>query len=77
MSIHSRTRGENERGKKPGSKLSPASLNKDLRTVKAALNVAAEWEYLKAVPKFKMDREPKYLPRYITPEHFAGIIPGV
>jgi hypothetical protein len=31
-----------ERGKKPGSKLSPASLNKDLRTVKAALNVAPE-----------------------------------
>jgi len=62
-----------ERGKKPGSKLSPATINKDMRTVKAALNVAAEWGYLESVPKFKMEREPKYLPRYITPEHFLDL----
>lgn len=42
-----------ERGKKPGSTVSPATINKDLRHVKAALRVAHEWGYMQTVPKFK------------------------
>jgi integrase len=53
--------------------LSPATINKDLRTVKTALNIAVEWGYLESVPKFKTEREPKHLPRYVTPEHFTDI----
>jgi integrase len=62
-----------EPGKKKGSLLSPASINKDLRHVKAALRVAAEWGYLRAVPKFRMEKVVKALPTYVTGEHFAAI----
>jgi integrase len=63
------------KGKKPGSVISPASVNKDLRHVKAALRVACEWGYIERVPKIRFEREPKTLPRYVTPEHF-GVIYG-
>jgi integrase len=62
-----------EPGRKPGSMLSPASINKDLRHIKAALRVAQEWGYLHTVPKFRMEKEPKRLPSYVTGEHFAAI----
>jgi hypothetical protein len=62
-----------ERGKKPGSLVSPATINKDFRGIKAALNIAVEWSYLEAVPKFTMELEPKCLPRYITPDHFTDL----
>jgi len=62
-----------QRGKKPGSKISPATINRDLRHVKAALRTAAEWGMLEAVPKFRFEREPRELPRYVTPEHFAAL----
>jgi integrase len=60
-----------EPGKKPGSLVSPATINKDLRHLKAALHVAREWGYLAEVPKVRMVREPEKLPRYVTPEHFG------
>jgi integrase len=62
-----------ERGQKKGSLLSPASINKDLRHIKAALSVAVEWGYLKAMPKVRMAKEPEKLPTYVTGEHFAAI----
>jgi integrase len=62
-----------ERGRKKGEVISPASVNKDLRHVKAALTVAFEWGYLYAVPKFRMERTPKKLPTYVTGEDFAAI----
>ena len=62
-----------EAGKKPKSKVSPATVNKDLRHIKAALRVAVEWGCLGTMPKIKFEREPKKLPTYITPEHFAAI----
>jgi integrase len=62
-----------ERGQKAGSLVSPATINHDLRHVKAALSVAGEWGYLAKVPKFRMEREPKKLPIYVTPEHFAAV----
>jgi integrase len=62
-----------ERGKKRGEQVSPATVNKDLRHVKAALRVAAEWGYLPRLPKFRMEREPKRLPVYVTGEHFTAI----
>lgn len=61
-----------ERGRLPGSKISPATLNKELRYLRAALNIAQEWGYLPSVPKFskKWKREPRKLKRFVTPEHF-------
>jgi integrase len=67
----SKRRGD--RGKKPGSKVSPATINKDLRHLKAALRVAVEWGYLPKVPRFRMEKVGKKLVRYVTPEHFAAI----
>jgi integrase len=62
-----------EAGKKRGSLLSPATVNKDLRHLKAALGLAYEWGYLPARPKFRMEREREELPTYVSPEHFAKI----
>ncbi len=65
------TKRRDQRGKKKGSKCSPASVNADLRNLKAALRKAAEWGYLDRVPKIVFEREPQKVPRFVTPEHFA------
>lgn len=53
--------------------VSQASVNADLRNLKAALSVAREWGYLKEEPVFRMLKEPRKLPVYVLPEHFALI----
>jgi integrase len=62
-----------EPGRRRGDTVSPATVNKELRHLRAALRVAAEWGYLLPVPKFRMIREPWRLPTYVPPEHFAKI----
>jgi integrase len=62
-----------EPGKKPGDIISPATVNKDLRHLKAALAVAVEWDYLRKMPKVRMEKTPKKLVRYIPPDHFAAM----
>lgn len=62
-----------DRGRKPGSRVSPATVNKDLRHVKGALRMAVDWEYLDKVSRFKMLREPQKLPKYVDSEHFAAM----
>lgn len=62
-----------ERGRKRGSAVSPATVNKELRHLKAVFRIANEWGYLPTVPKVRMLKEPKKVPRYVTPEHFAAI----
>ncbi len=66
-------RRRNERGRKPGSTISPASVNKELRHLRAILTVAHDWGHLEAVPKIRMLKEPGKLIRYVTPEDFARI----
>jgi integrase len=66
-------RRRQEPGKKRGDVVSPATVNKDLRHLKAALRVAKEWGYLAQVPRFRMEKQPKKLPTYVTNEHFADI----
>lgn len=61
-----------EKGQKSAT-VSVATVNRELRVIKAALRVANEWEYLAKVPKIRMLREPKKLPSYVTPAHFAII----
>jgi integrase len=62
-----------EAGKKQGSTVSPATVNKDLRHLRAVLGVAQEWGYLPAVPRFRMEKQTKKLPTYIPADHFAAI----
>lgn len=65
-----------EDGKKKGDKVSPATVNKELRHLRAVLRVANDWGYLSKVPKFRMVKEPKKLVRYVIPEHFTAIYEG-
>jgi integrase len=62
-----------ERGRRRGSTVSVATINKEMRHLRAALNVAKDWGYLPAVPRFRMLREPGQLPTYVTGDHFALI----
>jgi len=59
-----------ERGKNRGSTMSIATINKDLRHIKAVLRKAVEWERLPKMPRIKLLREPEKLKRYVTQEHF-------
>src|SRR5690606_37005976 len=56
-----------------GDPISVATVNKDLRYVKAALRVAHEWEYLPKLPRFRFLKELGKLPTYVTPESFGEI----
>jgi hypothetical protein len=62
-----------EPGKKAGDLVSPATINKDLRHLRAALKKAKRWNFIAAVPEFDLEKEHKGLVTYVTPEHFAAI----
>ena len=62
-----------EKGRKPKSLVSPATINRDLRAVKAALRKAVKWGWLKKMPDITFENEPEKLPNYVTPEHFKLI----
>ena len=62
-----------ERGKRRGELVSPATINHDLRHIRTALAKAVEWGYLARMPKVQMEREPHRLPLYVTGDHFAAI----
>ena len=54
--------------------VSVATVNRELRHIRAALHVACdEYKYLPEVPKVKMLKEPQKIPRFVTEEHFAAI----
>ena len=63
-----------EPGKKKGSTVSPATVNKDLRHLRAVLH-DGERVGLPAdrCREFRMEQEPKKLPTYVTGDHFAAI----
>jgi integrase len=62
-----------EQGRKKGETLSPATVNKELRHLKAALREAKKWGYLHKVPEVDFEKEPGKLPTYVPPEHFAAL----
>ncbi len=66
-------RRRKERGKKQGSKVSPATVNRELRHLKAAIRIAHDWGHLPTVPKFRKVRESEEIGQVITPEHFQLI----
>lgn len=65
-----------EPGKKRESTVAPATVNRDLRHLKAALGVAHEWGYLPKAPRFRFVREEERIGRIVTPEHFRLIYDG-
>ncbi|HUE13545.1 MAG TPA: site-specific integrase, partial [Planctomycetaceae bacterium] len=60
-------------GKKPGTKISVATVNRDLRNIKAALRRAAKWGCIKTVPTIEFQREPHKIPRFVERAHFIAI----
>ena len=62
-----------EPGKKKMSTVSPATVNREMRHIKAALRVAHDYGYIGNVPKFRWAKEPNRIGRVITPEHFQVI----
>lgn len=62
-----------EPGLRPRSLVSPATVNKELRTVRAAIRKAYKWKYLAELPEFEFLKEPKKLATYVSPEHFAAV----
>lgn len=68
-----KARRQRERGKAVGSKLSSASLNKELRLLKRALRLAERWGYLDRAPHIEFAAVETELPRVMTPQHFAAI----
>jgi hypothetical protein len=56
-----------QKGKKKGTIISPATLNKDLRCLKAALAKAVAWNYLARLPRFHRQREHERLSRSSLP----------
>jgi integrase len=62
---------------RPGGPLvSPATVNKELRHLRAMVRKAHRWGYLPRVPEIEFLREPGKLATYVTPEHFAKMYEG-
>lgn len=59
-----------QKDKKPAA---PATINHDLREMRAILRKAVRWGYLPTCPEFQFLKAPEKLPTYITPEDFAEL----
>jgi integrase len=62
-----------ESGARKGTKTSPATINRNLRYLRAALRKARSWKFISDVPEFAFLREQKKIPTYVPPTHFAAI----
>lgn len=62
------------RGKKRGDTVAPATVGKDLRTIRAALGQAKRWKYLANVPQVpEVDGFQRDKP-FVTEKHFAAMM---
>ena len=55
------------------AKYSPATINKNLRYLKAALRKAERWDYIKRVPEMKMLRIPEKEKTFVNDEQFRAM----
>lgn len=62
-----------QQGKKRKSMVSTATINKELRHLRALLRYAVDWEYMKKMPRIKLLRESKSIPSFVSNDHFAVI----
>lgn len=63
----------NEKGKRGNSKVSPATVNAELRSLRAAITKAKKWKLIRELPDFELLREVDRLPRVLLEEHFLAI----
>ncbi len=54
-------------------RVSPATVNKELRSLRAVVRKAVRWGYLAKAPEIEFLKEPGKLPVFVTPEHFTLI----
>ena len=66
-------RRRKEPGSRKGSTTSPATINKELRHLRAVFRKAKKLGYLVTAPDFDFLREPKKLPTWIPPDHLAKL----
>lgn len=62
-----------ERGTKPGSTISSASVNSELRVIRRALRIAKKWKYLPEGIEVEAVKEAKRFKRFVSQEHFELI----
>jgi integrase len=62
-----------ESGRKPKSLVAPHTIDKEVRAIRAVLNVAHDWGYLPIMPKFRRIKVPEAMPRPMVPDHFEAI----
>ncbi len=65
--IEKRTKG------KEAPQVSPATVNKELRTLRAVFRKATKWGYVAKCPEITFLREPKKLATFVSPEVFAQL----
>jgi len=59
--------------RRKGGNVSPATVNKELRHLKAAFRKARKWKMIPEVPDIEMERELERIPEYASPEDFAAL----
>ena len=62
-----------DQGRKFKSRVSPATINRELRSIRAALRCAVRWGYLKAEPDIQFLRQDQQAPTAISAEDFARL----
>lgn len=69
-------RKETVENKKRGTTraVSPATVNRELRYLKASLRLASDWGFVSKMPRIRYLKPAEKLPTYVTPEHFAAMI---
>ena len=61
------------RGLRKGTLVSPATINKELRCLRAVMRKAYKWGYLPKLLDFEFLKEMKKLPTYVSPEDFVRL----
>lgn len=54
--------------------VSPATVNRELRYVRSAMRLAADWGYIEKVPRVRFLKMPEKLPTFVPPEHLAAMV---
>jgi integrase len=61
-------------GRKPGDTLAAATVKKDLRTIRAALSIAHQWNYLNAIPSLPDVPGLESDKRFVSLDHFEALL---
>jgi|GEM_PF-631671 len=66
-------RRQEKTSKRTGTLVSVATVNKELRHLRAAFRKAHKWGFLAKLPEFPFLKQTKRLPTFVSPEHFSAI----